>query len=86
MPEHSLAPPDNQLESQELERYLERAIAELPESVRLAFVLTAVERRPYAEVAEILGLRVEAVRMRVSRARKLMRSALQPYLDEGKLS
>lgn len=86
MSEHSLASPNGQLESQELERHLERAIAELPESVRLVFVLTAVEHRSYAEVAEILGLRVEAVRMRVSRARKLMRSALQPYLDEGKLS
>ena len=84
--EHPLASPDGQLESQELERHLELAIAELPESVRLAFVLVAVEHRSYAEVAEILGLRVEAVRMRVSRARKLLRAALQPYLDEGKLS
>ena len=84
--EHPSASPTGRLESQELEWHLERAITELPESVRLAFVLVAVERRPYAEVAEILGLRVEAVRMRVSRARKLLRAVLQPYLDEGKLS
>jgi RNA polymerase sigma-70 factor (ECF subfamily) len=71
---------DAQLEAHELEQHLERAIAALPDSLRLAFVLVAVEHRPYAEVADILGLRVEAVRMRVSRARQLLRVALQPYL------
>jgi len=66
----SPAPPaDAQLETRELGQYLERAITGLPDSLRLAFVLVAVEHRPYAEVADILGLRVEAVRMRVSRAR-----------------
>lgn len=76
---------DAQLESQELGQYLERAIAALPDSLRLAFVLVAVEHRPYAEVADILGLRVKAVRMRVSRARQLLRVALGPYLDEGEI-
>ena len=77
---------DAKLEAQELGRHLERTIAALPNSLRLAFVLVAVEHRPYAEVADILGLRVEAVRMRVSRARQLLRVALQPYLDEGEIS
>lgn len=75
--------PDMHLESQELERQIEQAIAELPEPLRLAFVLVAVEHRPYVEVAEILGLRIEAVRMRVSRARRKLRLSLQPYLNEG---
>lgn len=78
--------PNNQIEFQELECNLENAIALLPETVRMAFVLVAVEHRSYAETAEILDLRVEAVRMRVSRARKILRTTLQPYLDEGKLS
>jgi RNA polymerase sigma-70 factor (ECF subfamily) len=76
--------PEACLESQEMEQRIERAIIELPESQQMAFILVAVERRPYAEVADILDLRVEAVRMRVSRARKTLRAALKTYLDEGK--
>lgn len=76
--------PDAHLEDLEMEQRVKRAVAELPESLRMAFVLVAVEHRPYTKVADILGLRVEAVRMRVSRARKILRSSLQPYLDEGK--
>jgi RNA polymerase sigma-70 factor (ECF subfamily) len=76
--------PEACLEGQEMERRIERAIIELPESQRMAFVLVAVERRPYAEVADILDLRTEAVRMRVSRARKTLRATLKAYLDEGK--
>jgi RNA polymerase sigma-70 factor (ECF subfamily) len=75
--------PDIHLEIQELEQHIERAIAKLPEPLRLAFVLVAVEHYPYAEVAKILGLHIEAVRMRVSRARKKLRLSLQPYLNEG---
>lgn len=76
--------PEVYLEDRETEQRVKQAIAELPESLRLAFVLVAVEHRPYTEAADILGLRVKAVRMRVSRARKTLRSSLQPYLDEGK--
>jgi RNA polymerase sigma-70 factor (ECF subfamily) len=76
--------PEAHLEDQETEQRIKQAIVELPDSLRMAFVLVAVEHRPYTEVADVLGLRVEAVRMRVSRARKTLRSSLQPYLDEGK--
>lgn len=76
--------PEAHLEDLEMEQRVKQAIAELPESLRMTLILVAVEHRPYTEVADILGLRVEAVRMRVSRARKILRSSLQLYLDEGK--
>lgn len=76
--------PEACLEDREVEQRVKQAIAGLPESLRMAFVLVAVEHRPYTEVADILDLRVEAVRMRVSRARKTLRLSLQPYLEEGK--
>jgi len=75
---------DVYLEIQELEQHIERSISILPESLRMAFILTAVEHLPYAEVEKILGISIEAVRMRVSRARQLLRESLQPYINEGK--
>ena len=71
---------DVNLEMQELGQHIERSISMLPESLRMAFMLSAVEGLPYAETGRILGISVEAVRMRVSRARQLLRESLQPYM------
>ena len=51
---------------------LEKAIDELPEDLRNAFILTALEDRPQAETAELLGISLKAVEMKVYRARKLL--------------
>lgn len=75
---------DAHLEMQELEQHIERSISILPESLRIAFILAVTESLNYAETGKILGISVEAVRMRVSRARQLLRESLQPYIDEGK--
>ncbi len=51
---------------------LEKAISELPEDLKNAFVLTTLEDRQQAETAELLGISLKAVEMRVYRARKLL--------------
>jgi RNA polymerase sigma factor (sigma-70 family) len=51
---------------------LEKAISELPEDFKSAFILTTLEDRSQAEVAELLGISPKAVEMRVYRARKLL--------------
>ena len=51
---------------------LEKAIGELPEDLKNAFILNALEDRPQAETAELLGISLKAVEMRVYRARKLL--------------
>jgi RNA polymerase sigma-70 factor, ECF subfamily len=70
-------------EARELAGSLEQAVAALPDPFRLAFILVVVEQCPYAEAAAILEVRVETVRMRVSRARKLLRAALGTLLRGG---
>jgi len=45
-------------------------------------VLVAVEGKSYADVSQILDLKIDAVRMRMARARKQLRSILKPYLKE----
>jgi RNA polymerase sigma factor CnrH len=51
---------------------LEKAIGELPEDLKIAFILTTLEDRPQAETAELLGISPKAVETRIYRARKLL--------------
>lgn len=56
---------------------LARAARELPAGQRAAFVLRAVEGRPYREVAAALGCSQEAARTRVSEAMKRVRAGMR---------
>lgn len=60
------------------------AVDLLPDSLRAAFILVVMEDFTYREAADALTVSVEAVRMRVSRARRELRTTLKPYLDGGK--
>lgn len=58
-------------------RRLQAAIAALPPKLKEPLLLTAIEERSQAEAAEILGLSVKAVEMRVARARQKLAAHLQ---------
>jgi RNA polymerase sigma factor CnrH len=62
--------PDQKTDRLEELTALEKAISELPEDLKSAFILTALEDRQQAETAELLGISLKAVEMRVYRARK----------------
>src|SRR5436190_12075880 len=62
---------------------LERAIGQLPDGLREAFLLGAVEGFDHNEVAEQLGINPDAARARISRARAQLRAVLnEDSLDE----
>lgn len=61
----------------ELERDLERALAALPVRYREALLLVGVERMTPAEAAEVLGIRPDALRQRLARARAMMAELLE---------
>jgi len=61
----------------QLERRLERALAALPLRYREPLLLCAVERLTPAQAAQVLGLRPEALRQRLSRARGMLEAQLQ---------
>ncbi|MBI4591656.1 MAG: sigma-70 family RNA polymerase sigma factor [Candidatus Rokubacteria bacterium] len=63
----------------ELRAVLEAAIAELPPDYRTAVVLHDIEGLANAEVAEILGASLPAVKSRVHRARLALRRRLASY-------
>ncbi|MEN8144532.1 MAG: sigma-70 family RNA polymerase sigma factor [Gemmatimonadota bacterium] len=55
---------------------LENAISQLPEPLRLVFILRELEGFTYAEIAETLGIRQGLAEVRLYRARKRLRKSL----------
>lgn len=53
------------------------AFARLPPRLRVAALLAVVEELPHKEVAEALGISITAVKLRVFRALRLLRTDLQ---------
>ncbi len=80
--EDSLAPsPDASLLQAELQGAINAAIAELPETQRLALVLRRYEELSYEEIADVLTLTVPDVKSLLFRARTLLREKLSRYLE-----
>ncbi len=68
--------PETQASQSEMKTILEQAIAKLPDSYRTVFVLRMVENASTEETAEILGMTQENVKIRVLRARAMLRKDL----------
>lgn len=62
---------------------LERLIKDLPSQLRLAFLLREGEGLSYEAIGEILDLKVNTAKIRVHRARLLLRQKLSDYLKEN---
>ena len=63
--------------SAEIRRKTAAAFARLPPKLRVAAVLAVVEELPHKEIAATLGISVTAVKVRVFRALRLLRTDLQ---------
>jgi RNA polymerase sigma-70 factor, ECF subfamily len=68
--------PDRELERTELRDRLDRALAQLPDVLREAFLLKHVEGFSYEEIAERLEVSVPALKMRVHRARATLKDLM----------
>ncbi|HEX9730186.1 MAG TPA: RNA polymerase sigma factor [Gemmatimonadales bacterium] len=73
----SAARTDARVEQNELRDILARALDTLTEEQRTAFVLKEVEGYGYDEMSRILGVGVDALKMRVYRARDALRARLR---------
>ena len=80
MKDESVQSPAESLLEHELQRAIEEAIIELPETQRMALVLRRYEGRSYEEIGEILDLSVPAVKSVLFRARTELRARLANYL------
>jgi RNA polymerase sigma-70 factor (ECF subfamily) len=72
--------PDAALLERELQRAIEAAIAQLPETQRMAVVLRRYDELSYEEIAEVLDQSVPAVKSLLFRARTELRTRLSRYL------
>jgi RNA polymerase sigma-70 factor (ECF subfamily) len=72
--------PDEALAARQVERALEEAIAALDPMYREVLVLRDVEGLTAPEVAEVLGINVQAVKSRLHRARLAVRAHVAPVL------
>ena len=71
--------PDASLLEDELQRAIEEAIMQLPESQRMALVLRRYEQLSYEQIADVLDLSVPAVKSVLFRARTELRTRLSKY-------
>jgi RNA polymerase sigma-70 factor (ECF subfamily) len=78
------ASPLNEVERHEAERMIGRAIDHLPEDQRTTLVMVEYHHMQYQEIAEILGVTVSAIKMRVKRARETLKESLKVLASEGK--
>jgi RNA polymerase sigma-70 factor (ECF subfamily) len=75
--------PDDQLQSAELKQHIQAALDELPEILRVVFVLRDVEGLSTEETADILTVTVPTVKTRLHRARLALRQAITTYFDKN---
>jgi RNA polymerase sigma-70 factor (family 1) len=73
---HSVSPVE-ELEQKEKEALLHTLIAALPEPQRSLVHLRHLEEKEYEEIAEMVNMNVNAIRVSISRARKQMREMLE---------
>jgi RNA polymerase sigma-70 factor, ECF subfamily len=69
-----------ELEAREVRAAVRKAVDSLPEKHRCVLVLRDIEGLSSEEVAERLGIRADAVKMRLHRARQALRTLLDPQL------
>lgn len=72
--------PVRRLESAEMGKRLQEALAELPEKQRLAIVMFTIDEMPQKQVAEALQCSVEAVKWHVFQGRKKLKELLKEHL------
>ena len=72
---------EEQYESTELERAIQKCLSSLPPDYRAVFVLVDMECMSYEEAAKAVHVPIGTVKSRLARARMQMRKALQSFGD-----
>lgn len=73
----SLAPdPEQQASNSEVRRLLEEAVEKLPDAYRTIFILRDIEEMSTIDAADVLEITEDNVKVRLHRARALLRKSL----------
>jgi len=76
--------PDEDLEKREDRKLIHTLISALPEPQRSLVHLRHLEEKEYEEIAEMVNMNVNAIRVSISRARKQMREMLEKHYSSWK--
>ena len=76
-------PAEESLEQTQVCSLVRSLIEQLPESYRTVLLLRDIEELPTEEVAQLLGLTPNAVKVRLHRARQALRALLEPHMRTG---
>jgi RNA polymerase sigma-70 factor (ECF subfamily) len=76
------SPPDNEAEKHELRQLIQDGIAKLPEKYRQIYILADLQDESNETIAREMGMKLNAVKSRLHRARLLMRNHLAPHVLE----
>ncbi len=74
--------PEEELLSSEGQKALDQAVQNLPETLRMVFILRDIQELSIKDTAEALGLSETNVKTRLLRARLHLREQLSAYYDE----
>ena len=77
----SASPPESAVTRLQVREILERKVGELPDILRIVFVLRSVDELSVQDTAEVLGVTEEAVRSRHFRAKALLRESVAKEVD-----
>jgi len=75
--------PESEALQAEMAGVVERAVGELPETQREVLILAHYEQLSLAEIGEVMGLDVGAVKSRLQRARAGLRETLSAYATKA---
>ena len=75
--------PTRALDKAEQAQMVRHAVAALSERQRLALLLAKFEGMSYQDIAETMGLSVQAIKSLLSRARVNLKEILTPYVEQG---
>lgn len=77
--------PDSTMEETQLLKAIDSVLEKMPENMRLIFHLSRFSNLKNREIAEQLNISIKTVESNISKALKLMRDHLKPYINNSGL-
>jgi RNA polymerase sigma-70 factor (ECF subfamily) len=78
----SVSSSENSFEAKELQGIINASIDTLPEKCRIVFMMSRFEEMSYKEIAAELEISIKTVENQISKALKILKKAVNPYLDK----
>ncbi len=77
--------PNKKMEYEELKDLIHQTAEQLPERCRMIFMMSRFEELSHKEIAVKLGISEKTIENQITKALKILRAAIGPYLSESKL-